>query len=50
MIEEERRKDKEEAIYSSPVTGMTHDSGSWLFDLTEEELDRHFNLRRERER
>jgi len=28
---------KKQSVYRSPITGMVHDSGSWLFDLTEEE-------------
>lgn len=35
-----------DATYQSPVTGMTLDSGSWLWRLTEEEWE---NYRRERD-
>jgi len=35
---QEIREAKQRCIYQSHVTGCWHDSGSWRYDLTEEEL------------
>ena len=32
---------KAESIYLSPVTGQQHDSGSWVYDMTEEEWEKY---------